>query len=65
MGKAWTGPVVRAACGHDLAVTPARQISYFGIWCGHRDVHGRLTSDRRVQPVAPEEAYKCECVRMQ
>lgn len=64
MEGTWTGPVVRAACGHDLAVTPARQMGYVGIWCGHRDVAGRLTQDRRVQPVDPAEAHKCDCVRM-
>lgn len=64
MEGTWTGPVVRAACGHDLAVTFARQMSYAGIWCGHRDVHGRLTPDRRVQPIDPAEAHKCECVRV-
>lgn len=64
MSGTWTGPVVRAACGHDLAVTSARQMCYVGIWCGHRDVHGRLTRDRRVQPIDPAEAHKCECVRV-
>lgn len=56
----WGGPVVRAACGHDLAVTPARQAVFAGMWCGHKDVVGRLTS-KGVQPVKPETAYACEC----
>jgi hypothetical protein len=57
----WEGPIVRAHCGHDLAVTPARQIGFTDVWCGHRDVLGRLTTEGRIEPVEPETAYKCEC----
>lgn len=59
----WNGPIVRAPCGHDLAVTPARQMGFTDLWCSHRDVVGRLTSEGSVEPVRPEVAYSCDCRR--
>jgi hypothetical protein len=54
--------VVRAACGYDLAIVPQRQIGHVDMWCGHRDVAGRITPNG-VEPVKPEDAYRCDCRR--
>lgn len=56
----WTGTVIRAVCGHDLAVVAQRQVSFIGVWCGHRDVCGRVV-DGKLKPIPLVEAYRCDC----
>lgn len=58
----WPGPMVRAVCGYDLAIVPQRQIGHVDMWCGHRDVVGRITPNG-VEPVKLEDAYRCDCRR--